>query len=805
MAKKSRKRSKKENAGCMWGFISLFDFHRSHAPRRLLSDRTQGSGKHLDNGFSGNKFELLSDAEERQEGFEENEINEDGRIDANMASVKSLMEDEMSKPQAGSTTEVGFERPRTKLGYHTEKNRKKTGKNSKVVTDLLLNDLKDLANLDSHQSRQSNSYEGSFSDSDFASFMVDFYGNTRQVAEKRVNCNPSLESNCLPEHDSELVEKLSVIQKALSDVAEAFLTQKLVEAKRVSEKGSVCQSKQFINALETLNANRELFLKLVQDPNSVLLKHIQDLQNAHAGMLSEFDLCKNDMLGEDVGSSAQSEGSVRQNGHSFFRKKEKPKEIKQQSLNRIIVLRPNSSITQNPSITMTPNSPPRDSRKHREVSERVGSYFSLKEIKRRWKNVIGDNKERRSISMDGVLHKIPYGQKSMEKAVPSKNFSDAKRTSPKPSIVAMRRDKIKGESGSVSMRITDYREPSFYAEAKKHMVEMLNSDDDKKTFQLKKTPKSLGRVLSLPEFSTYKRFSPFQEELSPRGMMHSPKRQTKKENAVTGIQIQSDAEKAVLETDKQDGNTEIVEMINDERKVENNHFDESVELNDAQIKESSKEMPSYLVIHNAETPENLMEKCDRPSPVSVLDQCFSEDIISPHSTSVEYDSQLQLEEHALGTSLDDKEIRDAFIKAVIEKSGLSYDVISSRLLDPSLLDEIEIMYIQLIDDPQLLFDCINEVLVEINQRYFSCSPWMSIVQHEVRPIPKGMKLIQEVCKGVEWHMKLQFPMTLDQLVGKDMDRRDWMDLRLETENTITEVGDNIVEFLMEETILELWT
>lgn len=801
MAKKSRKRSKKENAGCMWGFISLFDFHRSHAPRRLLSDRTQGS----DSGFSSNKFELLSDVEERQEVFDENEINEDGRIDANMASVKSLMEDEMSKPQARHTTEVEFEQPRTKLGYHTEKNRKKIGKNSKVVTDLLLNDLKDLANFDSRQSRQSNSYEGSFSDSDFASFMVDFYGNTRQVAEKRVNCDPSVGSNCLLEHDSELVEKLSVIQKALSDVAEAFLTQKLVEAKRVTEKGSVCQSKQFINALETLNANRELFLKLVQDPNSVLLKHIQDLQNAHAGMLSEFDLCKIDMLGEDVGSSAQSEGSVGQNGHSFFRRKEKLKETKQQSLSRIIVLKPNSSITQNPSITMNPNSPPRDSRKHRVVSERVGSYFSLKEIKRRLKNVIGDNKERRSISMDGVLHKIPYGQKSMEKAVPSKSFSDAKRTSPKPSIVAMKRDKPKGETGSVSMRFSDYREPSFYAEAKKHMVEMLNSDDDRKTFQLTKTPKSLGRVLSLPEYSTYKIFSPFQEELSPRGMTQSPKRQTKKENTVTGIQIQSDVEKAVLETDKQDGNTKFAEIANDESKEENDHFDETIKSKDAQTKVSSKETPSYLLINNAETPENLMEKCDRPSPVSVLDQLFSEDIISPQSTSVEYDSRPQHEEHALGTSLDDKEIRDAFIKAVIEKSGLNYDVISSRLLDPSLLDEIEIVYIQLIDDPQLLFDCINEVLVEINQRYFSCSPWMSIVQREVRPIPKGMKFIQEVCKGVEWHMKPQFPMTLDQLVGRDMERGGWMDLRLETENTITEVGDNIVEYLMEETILELWT
>ncbi|KAJ0970174.1 hypothetical protein J5N97_023051 [Dioscorea zingiberensis] len=436
MAKRSRKRSarsKKDNAGCMWGFISLFDFRHSNAPRKLLSDRKRGSGRqHVVTGFSGNKFEMLSDVEEKQD-FDENGTSEDRRDNRAMASVKSLMEEEMSKLQAGKKTDEEFEQPRSKLGYHREKNWKKISKNSKVATDLLLNDLRDLANLDSHQSHQSNSYEGSRSNFDLAAFMADSDGDNHQFAEKH---------------------------KALNDVAETFLSRKLVEEKQVTGRESVYQSKQFINALETLNANKELFLKFVQDPNSVLLKYIQDLQSAHAGMLSDFDLCKcvegNDRLRDDVGSSAQSERLIsnkmfeKQNGHSFFRKKEKPKETmlskesnSSQPLNRITVLKPSPSRTQNASMTITPTSLPSDSRKHQEVSERVGSYFSLKEIKRRLKNAIGDNKERRSISMDGVLHKIPYGQKSIEKTVPRKSFSKAQHTTPQPSFIVVKRDKIK--------------------------------------------------------------------------------------------------------------------------------------------------------------------------------------------------------------------------------------------------------------------------------------------------------------------------------------------------------------------------
>lgn len=50
----------------------------------------------------------------------------------------------------------------------------------------------------------------------------------------------------------------------------------------------------------------------------------------------------------------------------------------------------------------------------------------------------------------------------------------------------------------------------------------------------------------------------------------------------------------------------------------------------------SNKMPSTLFIHNAEAPDNLIDKPERPSPVSVLEPFFSEDVGSPQSASLGY-------------------------------------------------------------------------------------------------------------------------------------------------------------------------
>ncbi|URD79977.1 hypothetical protein MUK42_02298 [Musa troglodytarum] len=71
---------------------------------------------------------------------------------------------------------------------------------------------------------------------------------------------------------------------------------------------------------------------------------------------------------------------------------------------------------------------------------------------------------------------------------------------------------------------------------------------------------------------------------------------------------------------------------------------------------------------------------------------------------------------------------------------------AAQLLEPSLFDEIGIFFCFLQDDPKLLFDCINEVLVEIQERFFKCTPWLSFIHQNVLPAPRGESLIREVSR-----------------------------------------------------------
>lgn len=65
------------------------------------------------------------------------------------------------------------------------------------------------------------------------------------------------------------------------------------------------------------------------------------------------------------------------------------------------------------------------------------------------------------------------------------------------------------------------------------------------------------------------------------------------------------------------------------------------------------------------------------------------------------------------------------------------------------------------------------------------------------------KVILKVWEGVCWHfLPLPPPHTLDQIVGKDMARSGaWMDLRFDAETVGVELGEAILDELMEDTIL----
>lgn len=66
----------------------------------------------------------------------------------------------------------------------------------------------------------------------------------------------------------------------LTDAEMAFIRQKFMDAKRLSTDEKLQDSKEFHDALEVLESNKDLLLKFLKQPDSLFTKHLQDLQGA---------------------------------------------------------------------------------------------------------------------------------------------------------------------------------------------------------------------------------------------------------------------------------------------------------------------------------------------------------------------------------------------------------------------------------------------------------------------------------------------------------------------------------------------
>lgn len=79
----------------------------------------------------------------------------------------------------------------------------------------------------------------------------------------------------------EVVETSKVESNSkLAEAKMAFIRQKFMDAKRLSTDEKLHSSKEFHDALEVLDSNKDLFLKFLQEPDSLFTKHLQDLQGA---------------------------------------------------------------------------------------------------------------------------------------------------------------------------------------------------------------------------------------------------------------------------------------------------------------------------------------------------------------------------------------------------------------------------------------------------------------------------------------------------------------------------------------------
>ncbi|KAK9910436.1 hypothetical protein M0R45_034397 [Rubus argutus] len=927
MAKKSQRRSvryEKDHLGCMWGLINIFDFRHGRPTWKLISDRRHGSKQAVGTGSPGNKFEVLSGLDENFEGTPEKNVNTSITVtsDACKPSVKKLMEEEMSSEQDIKKEISNDEVANNRTGAsQAKKDQKRTKKTRKKSRDMDTHNLNGSETLESECSCNKNSEYKSRSNCGIDEIMEEVCCQIHQKNINRVNHDLNGETPVKTKYKhSDFEEKLCVTIKE-------FMNKKFTNGKHVTEDQKI-HFRELMDALETLSSDEELFLKLLQDPNSLLAKYVLNLQDSQTEKDKESkSVAKSNSTEQKLGDKNHSEEHVIRKQRNFFRRKSKPQERNPAEANenfgaskRIVILKPGPTGLQDSDTESNTMPGSHYTVRSKGPNERIGSHFFLSEMKRKLRNAMG--KQQLGVSTIGNSNRFPYehqrledGDKGIVKekvgSSPSKEHFYIERIA-KPSSgikIADKTGKMKEseinlkDPGSPNQRVSN-----IYIEAKKHLSEMLSNGDAGVDFSGRQFPKTLGRILSLPEYSVSPRgspgrdsehgfitaqirlsaydkvwkanenaWSPRQEKnASPLGQVaqNLDNRLSVSDNN-TDCDIQppnsppSTSVDFIHDNEAEETHVSIQDKMNPEGDIENENEIEIVALEEESILDAPSEPCGSFIARDDQSgntseivddkrysecfKQDLYEECpgqssslaspssspttkhvedsesaisppERPSPVSVLEPLFTEDEISPSKTisqPVELPIQplrIQFEDHDssaidddsnnVKTCTEDKELISDFVKAVMQASGFNWDdfcmkwLSSDQLIEPSVCDDVEFIPNPLCYDQKLLFDCINEVLGEVCGRYYGCFPCVSPVK-PIRPVPDMKTAIHEVWIEVYWHLlPLPLPHTLDQIVAKDLSRTGtWMDLRFDSESIGVDMGEVILQELIEDTIL----
>ena len=99
---------------------------------------------------------------------------------------------------------------------------------------------------------------------------------------------------------------------------------------------------------------------------------------------------------------------------------------------------------------------------------------------------------------------------------------------------------------------------------------------------------------------------------------------------------------------------------------------------------------------------------------------------------------------------------------------------------------------------RLLFDLVNETLVDMNEKSYTYFP-----RPFSRPTPKGNRLLEDVWARTNSHLSLRPEMdkSLDDVLARDLAKRDsWMNLEWEREMVALELEDLIFDQLLDEVL-----
>ncbi|KAK1265586.1 hypothetical protein QJS04_geneDACA011259 [Acorus gramineus] len=834
---------KNDHPGCLWGIMHLFDFHHRLHLRKMLPDRRQGFGRNP----GGVKFRSMNFTEEELGLINkeanmavEDKINPGGKK-VGKAHMKAIKAEEPSKGHRLKRAPPFSARlRRTDSIHHLECNDYVLPEESAADSEMTV----DMYPVDTSSSTSS------IHDNPLPPMSPEnaIHGNHCQVCGTSKTATHMGDTH-IDELGRQILEKQSLLQEKLDEVKDVLLKQKNMDARNTT----VRQAKDLLSALELFNANKELFLQILNDPNSALAKYIQGLQASNA----ESVLTKS-------GSFPGAGLSSRKNG-KFIGFKHKSKGIKHFTVQEMTSengdewardVAPTATDEENEDIMKTDS----------EDSGFVGtSDFEIKrdkpmvvnrfkDLKERIRQVIKESRKlQHMISRDGTIDKIPYGRSTSLKEVGESPPMDRydqygpKSDNRKYAFSQIRRSRSLTESMD---RYSQLIESTFRREGLKPPSDRSKSFQEGRGPQEKGPLRSFGRILSLPEFESYFPSQDVETEV-PHDAHDSQTSSINHEDSNAADGSHPNEQTSVENPSDVDQSKEKDMFVNWESLQYNLRINVSHSSDEAAVPpflsndehgtiERGEDYDDHPLHESENEPvENEVSKPGQPSPISVLDSSLQEELISPVPLLVSKGSELKQrhihfeEQGNLSDVSNDMEgvvevdkfpvaderneyplfqvdMKDRanfdYVNDILKKSGFYVDGLldtwhsPNQPMDPSLVEQVEGSPRQLDEDyvtsdHQLLFDLINEVLLEINKNSFGYFSSFS------RPMPVGNHVLEEVWAKISQHLSFRPELvpSLDWIVSRDLRGNDgWLNLQSDIESLALELEEWILDDLLDE-------
>ncbi|XP_022157262.1 uncharacterized protein LOC111024001 isoform X2 [Momordica charantia] len=252
--------------GCLGRMVNLFDLSTGVPRNKLLTDAPHREGSALSRSQADVARMFNHSTNQTEDNLTVPELQRISRKKANGTPVKMLIDQEMSEmermhnPPNVVAKLMGLETlPRQLPGSSIQRNNVRSYPKSRVADHWMPLGCRE----------QGDFLEEEIKCQDDQCSEQKEYKDVYEIWQQSPQTN----------YTREKLPKKGMESEILNDRKMELVRQKFVEAKRLATNERLCQSKEFQDALDVLSSNKDLFVKFLQEPNSLFTQHLNELQS----------------------------------------------------------------------------------------------------------------------------------------------------------------------------------------------------------------------------------------------------------------------------------------------------------------------------------------------------------------------------------------------------------------------------------------------------------------------------------------------------------------------------------------------